>query len=431
METVDYKIKKHSILQVFLFMYVLYPFRPGPLTIPVKLGYYLFVFYSAIKFYKSISLGKITNKNLSFIFAFIAAFFVCVFISVLYPVIQNTWDFSFFAHFVNYFILYVCSILMLKYSDNIYDFIVLFLKANTLYVICSLILLVPNIRLSYQDFTGIITNDSLMNSWEMKVGLYYTRYGLQGFSGFAHTFRCSFAFSLGCWLLSLLNTKKKRIIVLFYMMFNFIGCCLYGRVGILASLLVLFAYSFYTIIKFRKYKILFFIVVSVFFLCFCFIYFYDLLKEITFVKFAFEPFINLIEKGVFETASSNGLKTHWRVPSLKAVAWGDALYTEEDGRYYTHVDVGFIRPLLFWGLLGSFVYYWMVIFLVISIVNRQKKNGFILGCIIICLTIFYEIKGECVPDMIQILIPMALVLYKSKFASFSILKNMKNYLVKV
>lgn len=427
MQYVDLKIRKHSLLEVFLFMYVMYPFALGPIYMLTKLGYYGFVFYSLIKFYLSFSHSDFTRRDFSLIRGFISAFAICILISLVYPIIQNTWDFSFFEHFVNYFILYVCSILMFNLSDNLYDFIVLFLKANSFYVICSLFLLIPNVRLAYQDFSGITISDTLMDSWQMRAGLYYTRFGLQGFSGFSHTFRCSFAFSLGCWLMTFLKNNKVRLIVIIHLIINFIGCCLYGRVGILTSMLVLSIYSLYCIIKYKKYKLLFSITILFLLVCFSFIYFFDSLKEIPFVKFAFEPFINLVEKGSFETASSDGLKTHWRVPSLKAVAWGDAMYTE-DGHYYTRVDVGLIRPLLFWGLLGSFVYYWMVIFLVVSIVSKQKENGFILGCIIICVMLFYEIKGECVPDMIQILIPMALVLYKYKFKPILFGKKIKKYL---
>lgn len=425
MENIDLKIKKHSFFQIFLFMYVMYPFSFSY----IKILYYGFVLFILFKTCISFFYGNVTKKDISFIFGFITSFCICILLTLICPLIQNTWEFSYFLTFVNYLILYICSIILFDLSDNFYDFIVLFLKANSFYVIFSFILLIPNIRLFYQDFTGITISDSLNNTWQAKSGLYYTRFGLQGFSGFEHTFKCSFAFSLGCWLLTFLKNRKVKATVIFNMIINFIGCCLYGRVGILSSILVLTVYSLFVIIKYKKFKLLFFIVCLFLVISFLFLYFFETLKEFPFVKFAFEPFINIVENKSFETESSNGLKTMWRVPSLKAVAFGDAMYME-NGHYYTRTDVGFIRPLLFWGLLGSFNYYWMVIFLVISIVNCQRKNGTILGAIILCLMLFYELKGEIVLVLLQLLIPISMIFYKRKVMQINFSNQIKNYFFK-
>lgn len=72
------------------------------------------------------------------------------------------------------------------------------------------------------------------------------------------------------------------------------------------------------------------------------------------VDFGFEAFINYAEEGTLETASSEGLKTHYRWPeSIKTYLIGDGRFIGDDGEgYYMGTDVGYIRLIYSFGVFG-------------------------------------------------------------------------------
>ena len=83
-------------------------------------------------------------------------------------------------------------------------------------------------------------------------------------------------------------------------------------------------------------------------------YYHDLLR------FAFEGFFNLVEKGEFTTGSTEVLETMWKWPSdTKSWIIGTGIY----GTWAYGTDIGYCRLILYSGLTGfvvfalSFVYY--------------------------------------------------------------------------
>ncbi|MDD6941958.1 MAG: hypothetical protein SOV80_00265 [Bacilli bacterium] len=419
----DKKIYTHNIFEVFLFMYVLYPFTIAPIAMIQKMLYYGFIFLCNINFFCNSFSHAYTQKNFSLIGASISCFCICCFNSIVYPVLRNTWDFTFFYTFINFAVRCVCAFSLILLCKNIYDFILLFLKANALYVIFSFFLLIPAVRSAYQDFTGINLPKNLQNQWQVIAGMFYTRFGLQGFSGFEHTFKCSLAIGLGLWLLKFLKFNNTKKTVLFFMLLNFIGCCMYGRVGILSTILIVCCYNSIMIIKYRKTKLFFLLFFIILLSVLVFIACIDIIRDNPITKWAFEPFINLLETGEFSTASSDGLKTMWRLSSLKSAVFGDAKYME-NGSYYTGTDVGILRPVLFWGIGGSVFYYLINIFLSITLFKYFKKyNGGILFFMIIGILFFFELKGEINLVLFTILFPMAFLLQRENFSTKSYSKE--------
>lgn len=75
-------------------------------------------------------------------------------------------------------------------------------------------------------------------------------------------------------------------------------------------------------------------------------------------NFAFEIFINYFEKGIAETASTNRLKEMYLYPqNIKTWIIGDGYWTNPYGNgYYMQTDVGYLRLIYYFGIVGLGVY---------------------------------------------------------------------------
>lgn len=74
-------------------------------------------------------------------------------------------------------------------------------------------------------------------------------------------------------------------------------------------------------------------------------------------KWIFELFINFNQNGSFNTSSSDSLKSLFFIPKESTILWGDGKYLLSDGQYYMHTDVGYLRVLLYGGVIGSILFY--------------------------------------------------------------------------
>lgn len=75
-------------------------------------------------------------------------------------------------------------------------------------------------------------------------------------------------------------------------------------------------------------------------------------------KWAFEIFINYQESGSMDMASADVMKSMYKFPD-NPVTWliGDGRLANATGGSYMSTDIGYIRYLFCWGLIGSFVFY--------------------------------------------------------------------------
>ena len=80
------------------------------------------------------------------------------------------------------------------------------------------------------------------------------------------------------------------------------------------------------------------------------------------IEWVLELFINMSDGGKLESASTNDLKEMYVFPtSLKTWFWGDGMSQNVSGGFYMDSDVGYIRSLYYWGIIGSIFYYYFQI----------------------------------------------------------------------
>lgn len=111
-------------------------------------------------------------------------------------------------------------------------------------------------------------------------------------------------------------------------------------------------------------------------------------------NFAFEIFINYFEKGSAESASTNRLQEMYIFPQdMKTWIIGDGLWSAPDGSgYYMHTDVGYLRLIYYFGLVGLFVYLLMQ-FVAIRTVFKNYNLSIIFYLTVFTYLLILNLKG--------------------------------------
>ena len=117
------------------------------------------------------------------------------------------------------------------------------------------------------------------------------------------------------------------------------------------------------------------------------------------LPWVFDVFIKLHETGSTEdSVSFNGLNQMYENVVISGKEWiyGSGIYTEESGRYYGHVDAGYLRQILYWGLAGTLIslIYTLKIFQLPWKVSKHNKNQRLFLLILLVYTLVVHYKGD-------------------------------------
>ena len=280
-------------------------------------------------------------------------------------------------------------------GKTVISYLNLVIDAINLYVLCSLILLVPSIHNFYAGIVSISNTTSTERLEQLYSQTYYTRFGLQGFSGFGATLMCTMAVMLSCYLIVTAVNKKKCIrTYVVRVLISLTGTALYGRIGFLVSIVLIGITLVYIAIFYNKYGIFLSVCAIVLISIVIFITNAQALKQVSSINWMFEGFFNYLDTGTFSTKSSTVLMSMFIHPSWHTIIFGDGYYTVM-GKYYMLTDVGLLRPLLFFGIFGEVLYYLQILPLLRLIYVRLKNYNasfFIISCIV--MLIIFEFKGE-------------------------------------
>lgn len=132
-------------------------------------------------------------------------------------------------------------------------------------------------------------------------------------------------------------------------------------------------------------------------------------------NFGFEIFINYFKDGEFRTASTDDLLTAYVLPNnLKTIIIGDGFYADPfmpESAYYMGTDVGFLRLIYYFGLMGlvSFLSFYAYSCYIGYQKNREYKLFFLLFFILIIL---FNFKGTI--NLFYIMVLFCLVRHNVK-----------------
>lgn len=180
----------------------------------------------------------------------------------------------------------------------------------------------------------------------------------------------SVQYGIALWSLILLKKQKKQSILVKPLIYNVIICVLCAA-GILSArtfiiiIVVTIAYIFYLYgwkEKQQALKSFFTILITLSLLLLIGVSLLLLYRPET-IEWAFELFINFKKSGVLTSNSTSDLQTMYFLPeNVKTLLFGDGKFSGLNGGFYMNTDVGYIRSIFYWGLIGSIIYYAVPLF---------------------------------------------------------------------
>ncbi|PSW23302.1 hypothetical protein C9I94_16925 [Photobacterium swingsii] len=333
------------LLVIYLFLFVF------SLTIPIF--YHSAFLVGFISFVHLITVSNFNYRHVSkyvgsFLFLTGIGYILVIFISIYY----ETYDFSFLKTYTNNFLSSLCAIplaqlFVLYYKKDAYDqickslFYVFFIQSLIIIVVLLLPFLKPIVQVFHRNAELAMQADvfsSGIRTNALSGGLFF---GLT----------ISFSIALIIYFHYYMNQPIKRILAKDFAKFSIvnIGMLISGRFGAvyLFSLLFMKLFSLRVLSKLRTVFLWSFLTII-------FAVFYVSIFSVD-LSFLYENNIStyvleFIENGA-ESQSTNRLLEMYQVNfPLADVLLGTGHYTNLDGSYYQHIDVGYFRVLLFGGI---------------------------------------------------------------------------------
>ena len=279
--------------------------------------------------------------------------------------------------FVSTILNYFGAFFLYKVSKNTVKTLDKFFKVvlYCVFIQCCITLLFRIYPSFYNLTYSIIWSEAVSSNIEYGIADLYRLVGL----GNAVAFAVLPTSALGMLICSMniVNNKGKRF-YLYSLMLFFIICVsfLVARTSLLLAAWSIFyiVYSFYKSNKFRSilsiiitYSLLFSLLISVAII---------ILPQDMYL-WAFEVFLNIqdggsgAESGTGELLHSMATETNF---SPLTFLIGDAKYVNLDGSYYGHVDIGFYRQVLYYGLPGLFVFLMLHYIIIKKCIRRTNDK---------------------------------------------------------
>lgn len=328
--------------------------------------------------------------------------FILIFISFITSVVNATDDYSILTTHVNNLATIVFSIVFIAYfitMKNRYELSIFKFLSIVFFIQCFFVLLMllfPSVSDSIQSIIKTDSQIARMESYNGIRGL-----GLTGFVAFGFSVTMGVLYPIFAYWIKYeakLNDVTKIILLLTAAICSLSA----GRtsiLGIFIAVLIIFfpiRFNIYGMLKAIKIIIMLGVIVliSVFF-----IFNNPDLKQIAiyYSRYVFQSIWNYLEYGSFSIQSLNHLDTMYFYPENINWLIGTGHYTNADGTYYMHTDAGYMRFLLYFGLLGSLITYFFFSYLSMSVIYREESRRIsILLSLLFLSTFIYHYKGEVV-----------------------------------
>ena len=414
------KEKKIKVWYILLFALIQFPLKlAGGLRYLayiyiyfVPLLYLIFNINWLIKFCRRIK--NIRIQLFKVIYAYL------IFISIVWPIALGTFDFTYltvywgdlFLWLLKYLFLVAVFELHVDSDGNVECFIEYLARSVGLYVLVSLLCVIsPSLRQFIFDKIYLSPTD-ILNYTRAE---YRTRFGWAGWSSFNETAICTITVIILCiYILKSSGNIKKQTHYLVLSVFPLLGNALYGRIGLLTSLVCIGLTCIFVLFK-GNLKYIFRLIVVAVILYLIFIMLKDKIEMLnSWYQWVFSIFVNYRKTGkLYDNVGSVQHLTsdmYW-MPKSGTFLFGDGYYTNSDGTYYMSTDSGIMRPMLFYGMInyalsvfGALLIMREFAFEIIG--NSSKKNiKFTMILLVISLMIF-EFKGESLWMFLAVIIPI-------------------------
>lgn len=384
----------------FLLLFYLYPLTLNilPFLSSRKLMAFLGMLLLMIRFSNKIYNREFfVKKELVYIFL---SLFLIASISVITVIYNGTSELQFVSYVISNVIIFVSSYFVVKLISNtnneISDNFLIKLVVYSIALQCLISItmhFVPPLKdlilsISALDVTQAEKIDAL--SSDRVIG-----FGLTFFWAGAY---CGMGLILIAYLIKYSYVKNNEILrFVFLYAFIFLVGMMMARTTIIGAVLSIILLLFPNRINLKtiSYKSVKFFgllfVAPILLISSIYIIFPNLFLKINYlIEFAFEMFINLKKSGELETDSTDVLMQMFVMPdNLKTWIIGDGYWTSPVGDgYYMHTDVGFLRTIYYFGIVG-------LLSLVLSqfLILKASFNKNLILLIIFAYFIILNVKG--------------------------------------
>ena len=334
----------------------------------------------------------------------VIAILICIIAAIVVPYIFNTKDFSYIetlTSVIRSLIKYIAILILFekkhKKDASIKLFSQYMVLATILYIITSLFFIfIPGLK---EIWNSIIDDPNYYIIIENKN--YITRYGLMGYSGFQAALKVVFAVVINIYLIfeDKFAFHKENITLYISYLILIGGSLLYGRIAMVET--VVLTLILITCFIINNKKIFKYFLTCIIVIVLLLIGLYNLNNTTRmWINWSLAPFVNFVDTGKIYTGSSDiVLKKMLFMPSTETILHGDGYYTDISGEgYYKSTDVGFMRPLLFYGIFFTIIGYLSILIPIISILKKgikeKEKQKIVFAVCWIIVLIISEIKGE-------------------------------------
>ncbi|AUC85233.1 hypothetical protein CW731_07945 [Polaribacter sp. ALD11] len=203
------------------------------------------------------------------------------------------------------------------------------------------------------------------------------------------------------------NKKIKYPVIIFILLL--VGSFFAGRTAFVGLIIGVVSYFTYSIGSFKK---MFFSVISISFYILItsiityIVYLFLIPQSILVIvdekllPFALEFYYKFQETGKLTTKSTDVLSKMYFEISMDTLLFGDGKYFNNDGSYYMYTDAGYMRNILFYGVLGFFY----IVFAQVLILKKTLRSKIDFSSkLFLLFTLFYffilHYKGEVLMSM--------------------------------
>lgn len=346
---------------------------------------------------------------------------ISLILAIIIPMSHYTYDFTYAPLLIGLILSLLRGIFLIynfhyifKEKANFDLYVKIFLISCVIYVLFSITFII------FPQFKDFWFNNIIMPFEASTYIAYKFRYGFDGFAAFGTASIFSIAVLLNAYVLisSNLNKKDFNKVLLSYILI-IVGCFLYGRITIFAILISMIYMLLFCENKKKIFKIFSVLLLIIVILYSILIKLSEMNGDIKiWINWAFEFIHSIIGGKDGEIYSVKHMfEDMYFIPSIKTIMIGDGRYMSLDGTgYYMSTDVGFIRPMLVFGILGVIINYTSLAIILknMYVLQNSMKNNpakLLIICIFI-ITIILEMKGEAFHRVLYCIIPLYFLSYK-------------------
>jgi len=351
----------------------------------------------------------IKKEYLGISFSFFVAAIIWAFCTIAY---NNTDDYSYFMKIFTVFrSMYINVFLLLLAEDTLRDksiletFGVFYSGAIAICVLFTVLtLLFPNVR---ENYILMINQPDLPSLLEDE--MYITRFSVGGFAGYNQTILASIGGMLSYYLIS-----RKIYIGFPLLLVSLLGNLFYGRIGVILSLVAIAVLMIKTL-QFSTIAWQVGGIVIAFSFVYVFLGFFDNPMFDAWKLWLMQPiegFIQGLQYGQLTFGSSGDKLVYgmYFMPDDSTILLGDGRYENVDGSYYMHTDAGYMRIILYFGVIGAMWIYGSYLALTAFALQNLRGNkvgNYLIMALGICFFVA-EYKGDAYPIFFGIVMALGL-----------------------